>query len=1217
MQNSKTHQHRISLVAGAILLFVALLVGASIFIVMQRHAEMLLSKSLLESLQNRIQLSEIEIENNFDTTVFMATRPLLIHQIELLNKKTSNSDAQYKLDMAARSFLQNGVKAIAVYGEDGHELSRAGVFTQTVDLAVPLNFREKVQLIWDGQLVLRVVIEIKKEGIVVGKLMTESLLPVSMNAFKDASRLGQTGEQAMCSPLGSQMECFPMRLNPKVMRLPQRLSSGVRLPMAHALEGETGFISTHDYRHKEVVAAYAPFGDFGLGMVLKMDSAELYAPIWKQMSSLIAFLFGVLIVAFLLLRWLLNPMVVRLVRSEREAAERTTALRKEITEHREAEEKILRFKNILDNTLDMILMFEPEFLRFVYLNHGAVLNMGYSQDELLEMTPCQITPLLSEVEFRQLIEPLLDGKEVSLHFNTLHRRKDGSDFAVDIMLQLMSESDGTKLFVAIVRDITQRKQAEIEMTLAKEAAEASTRAKSEFLASMSHEIRTPMNGVLGMLGLLEHTPLDESQRHKVRIASRSANSLLSLINDILDFSKVEAGKMELEMIEFNLCDELGGFAEAIALRAHEKGLELILDTTTLVESNIITDPGRLRQILTNLVGNAVKFTHRGQILIRATMPINEEGSQRLSIEVSDTGIGIPSDKIESLFDSFSQADSSTTRKYGGTGLGLAIVRKLSELMAGSIRVISTYHEGSSFILDIPIQLGENNGLLIPNISVVGKSVLIVDDNDTNRVVVRSQLEQWGMVVYEADDATVAYDLCETRLSEGLIPPFEVALLDMQMPDIDGAQLGSEIRKLKLCDSMKLIMMTSLGSREEAEKFAKIGFDAFFSKPTTRKDLLNALKVLFDEGEALAHANPLVTKDYLGTLLKPKVPHAWPSNTRILLVEDIPTNQIVALGMLNILGLSADIANNGLEALESMKLALDSTPFTLILMDCQMPEMDGYAASSAIREGQAGEVYKSVPIIAMTANAMAGDREKCILWGMNDYISKPVNLSTLETALMKWLSRGENNTGEVSSITTIDKKEKAHKLFDLNDALTRFGGQQALLDKVIHSFISEVARLSAALHDSLMKNDLASAQLHAHSIKGSASNVSAQKLQEIAQRLENLAKEEKYEMLKEQYPLMVSTLNETLKVLHSHLKKAAPQKEKVLKEIDPLALSVHLQKLKKEIEEGSFIDTDALDLFVSYTDERFTFQMEELKMFIDQFDTVNALRTIETIMGMLE
>ncbi len=460
MPHRKIYQPRIVLIAGIILTIVTLLAGVTVFVVMQHHAEALLSKSLQSSLESRVQLTHAEIGAGFKGAVLISTRPLLTDQLQLVDARADDTAAREKLNMVALSFLQTGPTAIALYGKDGQELSRVGVFAQQPELAVPLNFPGQVQLLWDGQLLLRAVVEIKKEGRVVGKVMTESSLPATMGTLKDVRLLGETGELALCAPLALKTQCFPTALNPKVFTPPQRTPDGVRLPMTHAFDGETGFVITTDYRQQEVVAAYAPVGDLGLGMVLKMDRVEWHAPVWNQLRLLIPLLFGVLVIALLLLRWRLTPLVVRLTRSEAESAQRTTALTKEIAEHKRAEAELLRFKHVLDNTRDMVFMFEPESLRFVYLNQEAILSMGYSREELLGMTPYQINPLIPEPEFRQLIAPLLSGEQSSLYFETLHRRKDGSDFPVDIFLQLVRESDGSGLFVVVVRDVTEKNESD-------------------------------------------------------------------------------------------------------------------------------------------------------------------------------------------------------------------------------------------------------------------------------------------------------------------------------------------------------------------------------------------------------------------------------------------------------------------------------------------------------------------------------------------------------------------------------------------------------------------------------------------------------------------------------------------------------------------------------------------------------------------------------------
>ena len=542
-------------------------------------------------------------------------------------------------------------------------------------------------------------------------------------------------------------------------------------------------------------------------------------------------------------------------------------------------------------------------------------------------------------------------------------------------------------------------------------------------------------------------------------------------------------------------------------------------------------------------------------------------------------------------------------------------------MDGTIWITSVEHKGSTFHIDVGVGLGEMSALSVPSVSVAGKTVLVVDDNETNRAVVRAQLEQWGMEVHEAEDPIIAFDYCQIRISQGYIPPYDVALLDMQMPNMDGADLGEEIRKISQCDGMKMVMMTSLGHRSDAARFAEIGFNAFFAKPTTAKDLLNALKVLFDEGAALEAASPLITKDFLGTLRDEVSEVVWPLNTRILLVEDNPTNQLVAQGMLDMIGLEADIANNGLEALESMQLALDTAPYTIILMDCQMPEMDGYAASTAIREGKAGEAYKEIPIVAMTANAMAGDREKCLISGMSDYVSKPINLDTLKITLIKWMDAKVSNErvapqAQVEQMLKPEEESQELKVWDEADALKRLGGKKELLHKIMQSFLDESSRMMSALHEAITAGDLSNAQLHSHSIKGSSGNVSGQQVNALAKMMEFAAKNGDKRVLKEGYETLAKSMDELCVVFKKELSQdIQPQKRK--KRLDPLQMTIKLLNLKKEIEAGTFIDTDSLGVFGEYSDAVFTERMNVLKGHIERFDTEKALEELETIMRELE
>jgi len=687
------------------------------------------------------------------------------------------------------------------------------------------------------------------------------------------------------------------------------------------------------------------------------------------------------------------------------------------------------------------------------------------------------------------------------------------------------------------RDITEQRNLQTLKQDALDMAEHALLLRSQFLASMSHEIRTPMNGVLGMLGLLEQSELDKQQYHHLQLAKSSAQSLLSLINDILDFSKIEAGKLELEILDFDIRSQLGDFAESMAIKAQEKGLELILDVNDIEFAMVKGDPSRLRQILSNLVGNSIKFTDSGEVLIKVSIK-ELQSKLHFICTISDTGIGIPENKVGYLFDSFTQVDASTTRKYGGTGLGLAIVKQLCELMSGDISVSSEEGKGSAFTFNIIFDKSAQAPNVMPFVDVTGKQILIVDDNSTNLAVLKGQLSLWGAKVTEAKDGFVALDKVDSQA----VGFFDAAILDMQMPGMNGATLGERLKNHKNSQHTKLIMMTSMSERGDAGFFAKLGFSAYFPKPTTTSDLFDALTVVLDDGQAMKSISPIITRHNLHALKRPQTSKHIPKNTRLLLVEDNRINQAVILGVLSNIGLSADVAGNGIEALIALNRSPDDSPYHLIIMDCQMPEMDGYETTEAIRAGEAKDVHREIPIIAMTANAMKGDKEKCLSAGMSDYATKPVDANVLHEKIANWLGVDQDSLDafEEESTTTTTLIDAEHSDKTLNESivwdeqgfLKRIRNNTALAIKITKMYAEDVPDIKDQLLESIDKEQWRDIVSIAHKITGSSRNLGGVNVANLTQSIEKAAKAQNNEELAifqerfvTEFDLLILRLNE--------------------------------------------------------------------------------------------
>lgn len=873
-----------------------------------------------------------------------------------------------------------------------------------------------------------------------------------------------------------------------------------------------------------------------------------------------------------------------------------------------------------------------------YVNQRFADISGYSIEELLGQNHRLLNSGFHDNNFwKAMYRTVANGRVWNRE--VCNKAKDGHLYWVDTTIVPFKDANGKpQSYIAIRADITERKQAELELIQARDAAEAAVRAKSEFLASMSHEIRTPMNGVLGMLGLIQNSELTQEQHHRVSLAQSSANALLTLINDILDFSKVEAGKLELEILEFNLRSMLGEFVEAMALPAQDKGLEVILDVTNAEHSMIRSDPGRIRQIITNLVGNAIKFTEQGEIIITVCLSSDassqDKQQYRLTIRVKDTGIGIPADKISLLFDTFSQVDASTTRKYGGTGLGLAIVKRLSELMGGGVRVSSVEGQGSCFEFNILVELSNQSELVVPEVDIKALHLLIVDDNATNLEVIKGQLQHWGATVSEAKNGEAALALCDLRAKQKNVPFFDIAFLDMQMPGMDGAQLGQAIRSDQRFNSMKMVMMTSMSNRGDAQYFSDLGFSAYFPKPATTSDLFDALSVVAEGGEALQQAKPLVTHHYLQTLAhnesKQKImpPHdkedgveKWPLQTRLLLVEDNPVNQLVAKGVLNNMDLQADVAVNGCEALASLNRSPKDNPYTLILMDCQMPKMDGYEATRQIRAGKGGERYINIPIVAMTANAMQGDREKCLDVGMNDYLSKPINSERVYNKLRHWLigKPDQAQNGVSNHVEKLDQEVIAHgKLSDWDKAaaLKRVGNNSEHLLPLVELFLADMPAQLSVLQQAITSENMEQVRASSHAIKGVAANLGGLRLQQIAAQIEVDAKAGQFDCAKEKMSSL-SVANEHLCLLFRQFQAEQADTSTTEVYISREQLRERLQALQEKLQQGDYIDAQEMaTLQIDSSDAKTQEKLQYLKGQVAQFDLPSALQTVHEFILLL-
>ena len=865
----------------------------------------------------------------------------------------------------------------------------------------------------------------------------------------------------------------------------------------------------------------------------------------------------------------------------------------EATERLQAESALRkseeRVRSIIDTALDAVIgMDEGGYV--LDWNRRAETIFGWTREEAVgrELGDMIIPPQYREAHRRGLRHFLTSGEGPVLNkrIEITGLRRDGSEFPIELAISPLKTATGYE-FNAFVQDISERKQAEDELRGAKESAEAANRAKSQFLANMSHEIRTPMNGVLGMIDLMLATTLTSKQRRFAETVRQSGHNLLEIVNEILDFAKVEAGKLTLEQVDFDTYETVEEVIDLVAERAQAKGLTLACEIDERVPVRLKGDPGRLRQILINLLGNAIKFTERGEVVVRVQveaaspdppqsvddLPCSSEKSPaleslpsmaslpasrcRLRVSVVDTGIGIPLHAQANIFEPFAQGDGSTTRKYGGTGLGLAIVKQLAEMMHGSVSVHSIPGRGSTFSFTVQLQMSDesSSAACARRYDLDGLRVLIVDSNPTTRSILENQLKAWHMHYGAAESGAEALAFLQYKSTRGT--PYDLVIFDSQLPDMDALTLTREIKKRPESSGLRLVMLSAMAQTEDAEVLQQTGVQAILTKPFRQSRLYDCLATVMggslEEQAALRRIAP--QQAGVRTL----------AHGRILLAEDNPVNQEVALGMLEALGCHADLASNGLEVLDALK----QKTYDLILMDCQMPEMDGFEATRrireleqerspfAVRQSDSGPEHRDpnlrpsschIPVVAVTAHAITGDRERCITAGMDDYLSKPFVQDQLQALLLRWLPppKNEDSTVDVrhsnpeSRPSILDaapeqegstfavrrpdpnprrptpdpRTSNAQPCVDVSTIDPRAWesirslqrpGQPDMLCKVIDKYLSSSRQLIDTMRAAVPQNDAGSLHRTAHSLKSSSAMLGALRLAALCKEAEAMGR----------------------------------------------------------------------------------------------------------------